>query len=146
MFYKHSPVFFKEISGMCWWYCFKWKDCMKFTWGRHGRDHMVVGLTTICNQCWSPLTLWLWIHSYRDVFDTTLCDKVCQWLAAGLWFSPGTPVSSTSNTDRFDKTEILLKVAFNTITTTMIFTWKGRNLSKYPCAFLRSEVQCNKTP
>jgi hypothetical protein len=23
-----------------------------------------------------------------------LCDKVCQWLAAGPWFSPGFPVSS----------------------------------------------------
>ena len=27
--------------------------------------------------------------------DTTLCDKVCQWLATGRWFSPSTPVSST---------------------------------------------------
>ena len=27
---------------------------------------------------------------------TTLYDKVCQWLAAGLWFSLGTPVSSTN--------------------------------------------------
>jgi hypothetical protein len=25
---------------------------------------------------------------------TTLCDKVCQWLASGRWYSPGTPVSS----------------------------------------------------
>ena len=24
----------------------------------------------------------------RGVLDTTLCDKVCQWLATGLWFSP----------------------------------------------------------
>jgi len=23
------------------------------------------------------------------------CDKVCQWLATGRWFSPRTPVSST---------------------------------------------------
>ena len=30
-------------------------------------------------------------------------------------FFPGTPVSSTNKTDRFDITEILLKVAFNTI-------------------------------
>ena len=30
------------------------------------------------------------------------CDKVCQWLAAGLWFSSGTPVSSTINTDRHE--------------------------------------------
>jgi len=26
----------------------------------------------------------------RGVLDITLCDKVCQWLAAGVWFSPGT--------------------------------------------------------
>jgi hypothetical protein len=31
------------------------------------------------------------------------------------WFSPGTPVSSTTKTDRHDITEILLKVALNTI-------------------------------
>ena len=44
-----------------------------------------------------------------------LCDKVCQWLAAGQWFSPGPPVSSINKTDCHDITEILLKVALNTI-------------------------------
>ena len=44
-----------------------------------------------------------------------LCNKVCQWLAAGRWFSPGSPVSSINKTDRHDITEILLKVALNTI-------------------------------
>ena len=34
---------------------------------------------------------------------------------AGRWFSPGTPVSSINKTDRYDTTEILLKVALNTI-------------------------------
>jgi hypothetical protein len=43
----------------------------------------------------------------RGVLDTTLCDKVCQSLAAGRWFSPGTPVSSTNKTDLHDVTEIL---------------------------------------
>ena len=33
----------------------------------------------------------------------------------GLWFSPGIPVSSSYKTDRHDITEILLKVALNTI-------------------------------
>jgi hypothetical protein len=42
---------------------------------------------------------------------TTLYEKVCQWLATGCWFYPGTPVSSTNKTDRHDKTEIWLKVA-----------------------------------
>jgi hypothetical protein len=31
------------------------------------------------------------------------------------WFSPGTPVSSTNKTDQHDITEILMKVALNTI-------------------------------
>jgi len=47
----------------------------------------------------------------RGVLDATLCDKVCQWLATGRGFSPGTPVSSNNKTDRHDVTEILLKVA-----------------------------------
>ena len=46
----------------------------------------------------------------------TLCAKVCQWLATGQWFSPDTPVSSTNKTDGHNITEILLKVALNTIT------------------------------
>jgi hypothetical protein len=33
----------------------------------------------------------------------------------GWWFSAGTPVSSTNKADRHDITEILLKVALNTI-------------------------------
>jgi hypothetical protein len=54
-------------------------------------------------------------NSWRGVLNTTLCDEVCQWLATGRWFSPGTPVSSSNKTDRHVITEILLKVAFNII-------------------------------
>jgi hypothetical protein len=54
--------------------------------------------------------------SWQGVHDTTLCDKVCEWLVTGRWFSPGTVVSSTNKTDHHDITEILLKVALNTIT------------------------------
>ena len=54
-------------------------------------------------------------RSWRGVLDTTLCDKVRQWLVTGQWFSPFDPVSSTNKTDRHDVTEILLKVALNTI-------------------------------
>ena len=63
-----------------------------------------------------------WIYNYlcnpglwRGVLYKTLCDKVCQWLSTGLWFSPGTLVFSTNKTDRHDITEILLKVVLNTI-------------------------------
>jgi len=52
----------------------------------------------------------------RGVLETTLCDDVCQCLAAGRWFSSGTPVFSTNTTDRRDIIELLLKVALNTIT------------------------------
>jgi hypothetical protein len=38
-------------------------------------------------------------------------DKVYHLLAHGRWFSPGTPASSTTKTDRRDIAEILLKVA-----------------------------------
>jgi len=67
----------------------------------------------LCNQCLSPLMLWVRISIKARC--TTLCYKVCQWLATDWWFSPGPPVSSTNKTDRHDITEILLKVALNTI-------------------------------
>jgi hypothetical protein len=73
----------------------------------------------LCIQCLSPLKLWVWTQLRRGELDTTLCDKVCQWLATGWWFSPGSPVSSTNKTDHHDKTEILLKVVLNTITLTL---------------------------
>jgi hypothetical protein len=52
--------------------------------------------------------------------DTTLCDKVCQRLATSQWFSPSLPVFSTNKTDHNDITEILLKVALNTISITAL--------------------------
>ena len=55
----------------------------------------------------------------QSVLDTTLCDKVGQWLAAGRWFYLGTPVCSINKADRHDITDILLKVALNTITLTI---------------------------
>ena len=72
-----------------------------------------------CNQCPSPLMLWVRISIRARC--TTLCDKDCQWLATGQWFSPGPPVSSTNKTDRHNITEILLKVALNTIKQTLKF-------------------------
>jgi hypothetical protein len=59
----------------------------------------------LCSQWLSPLMLWvrIWIRARC----TTLCDKVCQWLATGRWFSPGHPVSSTNISDRHDIAEIV---------------------------------------
>jgi hypothetical protein len=65
------------------------------------------------NQCLSPLMLWVQILIRARC--PTLCNKICQWLATGRSFSPGPPVSSINKTDHHDITEILLKVALNTI-------------------------------
>jgi len=73
-----------------------------------------------CNESLSPLTLKIRIPLRRGALDTTLCDKVGQWLATGRWFSVGTPVSSTNYTDRHDITDILLKVSLNTIIIKML--------------------------
>ena len=70
------------------------------------------------NRCLSPLTLWVRIPLRQVILETTLCDKICQWLATGWWFSPGTLVSSTNKTNHHDIIEILLKLALSTITLT----------------------------
>ena len=65
------------------------------------------GITNVASSIGTPLR--------RGALDTTLCDKVCQWLATGWWFFPGTLRCSTNKTDRHDISEILLKVELNTI-------------------------------
>ena len=98
--YQHNLL---QLQIMCWglsWSCGSWI------------------YNYLCNQCLSPLKFEP--CSWGGVLDTTLCDKVCQWLVAGLWFSPGTPVSSTNKVDRQDITAILLKVALNIITQSII--------------------------
>ena len=77
----------------------------------------------LCNHHLSPLKLWDQIPLRQTVLDTTLCDKVCQWLVTDRWFSPGPLVSSTNKTDRHNITEILLKVALNTATLTLVLHW-----------------------
>ena len=59
----------------------------------------------------------MWVVLY-----TTLYDKVCQWLRQVGGFLLGTMVSYTKKTDSHKITEILLKVALNTITLTTSFS------------------------
>jgi hypothetical protein len=54
--------------------------------------------------------------SWRGVLDTTLCNKVCQWLGSRQRFSP---VSSNNKTEYHDITEKLMKVALNSIIITL---------------------------
>jgi hypothetical protein len=118
---QRKNVKITEKSNYLLWYLKRegYQFCMR---GFRGRDRMVGSwmYDYLCNQCLSPLTLWVQILLWRYVLDTTFCDKVCQWLATAQWFSPSTLVSSTNKTNRHDITEILLKVVLNTITLTLI--------------------------
>ena len=79
-----------------------------FRRGHCDRDCMISWIYNyLYNQCISLLTLWVRISLRQGVLDigTPLCDKVCQWLETGRWFSPGTPISSTNKTDRHDIAE-----------------------------------------
>jgi hypothetical protein len=68
----------------------------------------------MCNQCLSPLKLWVQTP-FRGVLDTTLCDDTTDW-----WFSLGNPVCSTNKSVRHDITEIFLKMVLSTINQTML--------------------------
>ena len=108
----------------------------KIPWKIPGRwDRMVVGFTTTCAIiAYHLYSCEFEPHSWWDALDTALCDKVCQWLATGRWFPPGTPVSSTNKTDLHDTAEILLKVALSTITsqpTILYIMTSGASLHLY---------------
>ena len=80
-----------------------------------GCDHMVVRFILPMPQV--PITInivSLNPTQARCTLDATLCDKVCQWLVTGRWFSLDTPPIKPIKSH--DTTEILLKVALNTIT------------------------------
>ena len=57
----------------------------------------------------TPHTIFLACYYEENIYF------LCQWLATGRWFSPRTPISSTNKTDRQDITQLLLKVALNTM-------------------------------
>jgi len=59
-------------------------------------------------------------------------------LAHGQWFYPGTMVSSTTKTGRHDTTEILLKMALNTIKQTNKHTFHQMYMEYDPSCILSS--------
>ena len=76
----------------------------------------MVGFTTSCAiSAYHHKSFAFKPRSWRGVLETTLCCKVCQWLATGRFFSLGTTVTSTNKTNCHDITEILLKVVLNTV-------------------------------
>jgi hypothetical protein len=65
----------------------------------------------LCNQCPSPLTLWVWIPLRRGIQYYVIK------FVSDLWFSP---VYTTNKNDRHDIIEILLKVVLSTITLALL--------------------------
>ena len=68
------------------------------------------------------------------------------YFAAGLWFSPGVPVSSTNKNDRhtydIHVTDILLKVVLDTMT--LLHEYPVLLFTFYKCKY-RSNVHCGYT-
>ena len=88
-----------------------------FIWGPGGSMSQLVGLP---NNSYKPITNMAWVRTWLCKLQkgcsqlTIASDKASQLLAHGRWFSPGTPVSSTTKTGCHDIAEILLRVALNT--------------------------------
>ena len=86
--------------------------------GPGGSMSQVVGLP---RNSYKPIINTAWVHARLCKLQkectrlAAASDKVYQLLAHGRWFSPGTPVSSTTKTGRHDIAEIFLKVALNII-------------------------------
>ena len=93
--------------------------------GPGGSMGQVVGLP---NNSYKPITNTTWVRARLCKLQkgctrlASASDKVYQLLAHGRWFSPGTPVSSTTKTGHHDITEILLIVVLNTINQIKYFT------------------------
>ena len=79
-------------------------------WGRRGRYRIVVGFTTT----YAISAYHYWCCEFKSRSGRSVQHYVIKFVS-DRWFSSGTPVSSTNNTDRHDITEILLKVALNII-------------------------------
>jgi hypothetical protein len=135
-----------------WWY--SWKIAEMALNNNHSLNYYKTSLTThSLITCFlkyhHPLVASL-LHLSREVTPTknsfillisiqqnlNSFNKVCQWLPAGWWFSPDTSVSSTNKTDRHNKTEILLKVALNTINQLNSFNWIVATLPLFDTFFL----------
>jgi hypothetical protein len=95
------------------------------------RLHVLLAVYLESNILYSPF------DSLFRARCTTLCDKVCQWLATGRWFSQSPPVSSTNKTDSHDIAEIFLKAALSTIKQTKKNEkLRKKNLLGHTCTYI----------
>jgi hypothetical protein len=85
------------------------------------------------NNTWHNQCIYISHNVNYRLCDT--CKQVYQLLAHGRWFSPGTPVSSTTKTDRPDIAEILLKVALTTKNQIMLAPYVSIWYARVECTF-----------
>ena len=97
--------------------------CLIIIWSRRGRYRMVVGFITTCAISVNRHYSWQFeSRSWRGVLDTTLCDSLLVTCDRPVGFS-GYSVSSTNRSDSHYIIEMLLKVALNIITLTLVIIW-----------------------
>jgi hypothetical protein len=107
--YNHCSIVFHRILYLLWctdfvsiskFICIVFAWSLKFSglmgllhWGR-----MVVKFTTTyAISTYHHKSCEFESHWWQGVLDTTLCDKVCQWLATGLCFSSVSPTNKTGH-------------------------------------------------
>jgi hypothetical protein len=66
------------------WICFAWNGRLGPLWSWSYGSWIY---NYLYNQCLPPLKLWVRTPFIVGLLDTTICDKVFQWLATSWWFS-----------------------------------------------------------
>ena len=79
----------------------------------NGLDLIIAPSLKVKFTKWLSFSLFI---SHSQFYFCYIVTVVCQWFVKCQWFSPGILVSSNNKTDCYYITEILLKVALNTIT------------------------------
>ena len=107
-FVAQSLIFCVVVYGSLLIFLFACLSLYCYVTARRGHARMIVGFTT--TYAISAYHHWcLWVRNSIRTRCTTLCDEVCQWLATGLLFSPGPPVSYTNKTMMVNNCTIIIK-------------------------------------
>jgi hypothetical protein len=106
-FVAQSLIFCVGVYGPLLIFLFACLSLYCYVTARRGHARMVVGFTT--TYAISAYHHWcLWVRNSIRTRCTT-CDELCQWLATGLLFSPGLPVSFTNKTVMINNCTIIIK-------------------------------------
>jgi hypothetical protein len=132
---SEAPKFNLDVSGVCSISrflliivcCFVLPFVLR---GHCGHDRMVVRFTTTCAI--GAYHHWLLLMARC----TTLCDKVCQWLAADRWLSPGPPISSTNiTTPRYNWNIVVSGVKHHKTNQPILFVLSALQYMASKCLF-----------